>query len=267
MTMLVNPTITKLDMLGLTAMAAALAEQLATPGAWTELDFCDRLGLLVDRETDARDTRRLATRLKTAKLRYPACVEDLDLRAPRGLQRAEMLQLAQASWVAHHHNLVITGATGCGKTFVACALTNAALRAGHTGYYTRTPRLLDQLAVGRADGRHARLLTHLARVSVLVLDDFLLSPASTEACRDLLEVVEDRAQRRSTIVVSQLPVDNWHAAMADPTLADALLDRVLQASHRITMKGPSRRQRDPVTPAAADTPVVAAAADLPSERR
>jgi DNA replication protein DnaC len=243
-----NPTIAKLEALGLTAMAAALGEQLITPGPWNELAFEDRLGLLVDREADARDSRRLATRLKAAKLRYPAAVEDLDLRAPRGLHRAEILALANASWVTHHHNLVVTGATGCGKTYLSCALANAALRAGHTAYYIRAPRLLDELAIGRADGRYARLLAHLARQSLLVLDDFLLTPASVEACRDLLEVIEDRAQRRSTLVVSQLPVDDWHAAMADPTLGEALLDRVLQASHRIAMKGPSMRKRQPEPP-------------------
>jgi DNA replication protein DnaC len=245
---LINPTIAKLEALGLAAMAAGLAEQLATPGRWNELAFEDRLGLLVDRETDARDSRRLATRLKAAKLRYPAAVEDLDLRAPRGLDRPMILSLAAARWVAHHHNLVITGATGCGKTYLACSLAHAALRAGHTATYLRAPRVIDELALGRADGRYARLLGQLARVSLLVLDDFLLTPAPVEACRDLLEVIEDRAQRRSTLVVSQLPVEDWHAAMADPTLAEALLDRVLQASHRITMKGPSMRRRHPDPP-------------------
>jgi len=241
------PTIAKLEALGLGAMAAALTDQLATPGPWAELCFEDRLGLLVDKEADARDSRRLATRLKAAKLRYAAAVEDIDLRAPRGLRRPELLELAQAGWVTRHHNLVITGATGCGKTFIACALANAALRAGHTATYVRVPRLLDDLAIGRADGRYARLLNSLARVSLLVLDDFLLTPANVEACRDLLEVIEDRAQRRSTLVVSQLPVDKWHPAMADPTLAEALLDRILQASHRLTLKGPSLRQRQPDT--------------------
>jgi DNA replication protein DnaC len=243
--MLINPTITKLEALGLGAMAAGLVEQLATPGPWAELCFEDRLGLLVDREADARDSRKLATRLKAAKLRYGASVEDLDLRAPRGLDRASILGLAGAGWVAHHHNLVITGATGCGKTYLACALAHAALRAGHTASYLRTPRLIDELAVGRADGRYVRLLGQLARTQLLVLDDFLLSPAPVEACRDLLEVIEDRAQRRSTLVVSQLPVEGWHPAMADPTVAEALLDRLLQASHRITMKGPSMRRRQP----------------------
>ena len=244
-----NPTIAKLEALGLSAMAGALGEQLATPGPWNELAFEDRLGLLVDKETDARDSRRLATRLRVAKLRYPAAVEDLDFRSPRGLRRAEVLQLAGSSWIVHHHNLIVTGATGCGKTYVACALANAALRAGHSAYYARTPRLLEELAIGRADGRYSRQLAHLAKMSLLVLDDFLLTPAPVEACRDLLEVIEDRAQRRSTLVVSQLPVDSWHAAMADPTLAEALLDRVLQASHRIAMKGPSMPRRQPDQPA------------------
>ena len=142
-------------------------------------------------------------------------------------------------------NVVVTSATGVGRSYLTCALANAALRQGHTALYVRTPRLLDDLALGRADGRYARLLGQLARVSVLVLDDFLLTPATVEASRDLLEVVEDRAQRRSTLVASQLPVDKWHAAMADPTLAEAVLDRVLQAAHRITLKGPSMRKRQP----------------------
>jgi len=255
--MLVNPTIDKLQALGLGAMATALVDQLATPGPWEELSFTDRLGLLVDREADARDSRRLATRLKAAKLRYPAAVEDIDFRSPRGLNRANVLGLAQAGWVARHHNLVVTGPTGVGKSFVACALANAALRQGHTAYYARTPRLLDELALGRADGRYARRLAQLGRVSLLVLDDFLLTPAPVEACRDLLEVIEDRAQRRSTLVASQLPVDKWHAAMADPTLAEAVLDRVLQASHRITLKGHSMRKRQPPSDAGASDDVEA----------
>jgi len=246
--MLTHQTVTKLGDLGLAAMAGALADQLERPGPWADLAFEDRLGLLVDREADARDSRALARRLKTAKLRYPASVEDLDLRAPRGLDRSVIAHLAGAAWVANGHNLIVTGPTGVGKSWLACALANSALRAGHSAYYTRAGRLTDDLAIGRADGRYARLLTSLARVSLLVLDDFLLTPATVEACRDLLEVIEDRAGRKSTLVASQLPVDNWHAAMADPTLAEALLDRVLASSHRITMKGPSMRRRQPDQP-------------------
>jgi DNA replication protein DnaC len=243
--MLAHQTVTKLSDLGLQAMAAALADQLATPGPWSDLAFEDRLGLLVDREADARDSRALARRLKTAKLRYPASIEDLDLRSPRGLDRTVIAHLASGAWVTNAHNLIVTGPTGVGKSWLACALANSALRSGHTAYYIRAGRLVDDLAIGRADGRYARLLSTLARVSLLVLDDFLLTPATVEACRDLHEVVEDRAGRRSTLVASQLPVDNWHAAMADPTLAEALLDRLLAASHRIAMKGPSMRRRQP----------------------
>jgi DNA replication protein DnaC len=243
--MLVNPTITKLHTIGLSAMAAALSDQLAAPGPWSDLSFEDRLGLLVDHEADARDSRALARRLKTAKLRYPATLEDLDLRAPRGLDRSVIAHLAQSTWVAGAHNLIVTGPTGVGKSYLACALANAAVRAGHSAYYIRAPRLIEDLAIGRADGRYARLLSSLARVSLLVLDDFLLTPATVEACRDLLEVIEDRAGRRSTLVTSQLPVDNWHAAMADPTVAEALLDRMLAASHRIAMKGASMRRQQP----------------------
>ena len=157
--------------------------------------------------------------------------------------------------MANHQNILITGATGCGKSFLACALAHAAVRQGHTALYVRTPRLLDDLAVSRGDGRYQRLLAQLQRTSLLVLDDFLLTPAGVEQCRDLLEVVEDRAQLRSTLAAGQLPIDAWHGAMADPTLAEAILDRVLQQAHRITVKGPSMRARDP-DGAAAPGPVI-----------
>lgn len=243
--MFANQAIEKLEALGLHAMAAGLSEQLSAPGTYDEIPFADRLGLLVDKEADARDSRRLAARLKAAKLRYPAAIEDIDFRSPRGLDRSVILALAQGAWVREHHNVLVTGPTGCGKSFLACALANSAIRQGHTALYLRTPRLLDDLALGRADGRYARTLSQTARVGVLVLDDFLLSPAPVEACRDLLEVVEDRSGLRSTVVASQLPVDKWHPSMADPTLADAVLDRVCQAAHRITLKGASLRKRQP----------------------
>ena len=243
--MLVQQTILKLEAIGLAAMGSGLREQIENPSQYLELSFEDRLGLLVDKEADWRDSRRLATRLKTAKLRHPATVEDIDFRAPRGLDRTMILSLAQAGWVRDHHQLLLTGATGCGKSFIACALAHAAIRQGHSALYVRTPRLLDDLALTRADGRYARLLGQLQRVSLLVCDDFLLTPATVEQCRDLLEVIEDRAQLRSTLVASQLPVDAWHGAMADPTLAEAILDRLLHQAHRITVKGPSMRRREP----------------------
>jgi DNA replication protein DnaC len=242
---LVHQTLDKMESIGLTAMATALREQLENSAQYLELSFEDRLGLLVDREADWRESRRLQTRLKAARLRHAAAVEDIDFRAPRGLERAVILSLAQAGWVQSHQNLLITGATGCGKSYLSCALAHAAVRQGHSALYVRTPRLLDDLALSRGDGRYARLLGQLQRVAVLVLDDFLLTPASVEQCRDLLEVIEDRAQLRSTLVASQLPVDAWHGVMADPTLAEAILDRLLNQAHRITVKGPSMRRREP----------------------
>jgi DNA replication protein DnaC len=252
--MLVQQTLDKLEAIGLGGMATALREQLEHAPRYGELSFEDRLGLLVDRETDWRDSRRLTTRLKAAKLRHSATVEDIDFRAPRGLDRAVILSLAQAGWVTHRHNVLVTGATGCGKSFLACALAHAAIRQGHTGLYVRTPRLLDDLAVSRGDGRYQRLLGQLQRVSVLVLDDFLLTPATVDQCRDLMEVIEDRVQLRSTLIASQLPVDAWHAAMADPTLAEAILDRLVHQAHRIALTGASMRQRDPEETAATPKP-------------
>lgn len=243
--MLIHQTLDKLDTIGLTAMAAGLRDQLENSTQYLELSFEDRLGLLVDRELDWRESRRLQTRLKQARLRQQASVEDVNFRATRGLDRAVILSLAQAGWVQARQNLLITGATGCGKSYLACALAHAAVRQGHSALYVRTPRLLDDLAVGRGDGRYGRLLSQLQRVSLLVLDDFLLTPATVEQCRDLLEVIEDRSQLRSTLVASQLPVDTWHGAMADATLAEAILDRLLHRAHRIAVKGRSMRDRDP----------------------
>jgi DNA replication protein DnaC len=230
--------------MGLTAMASGLREQMEQ-SQYHELSFEERLGLLVDREATWRENRRQATRLKAAKLRHQATVEDIEFRAPRGLDRGVVLSLAQGEWIANRHNMLITGATGCGKSFLSCALANAAVRHGHTALYVRAPRLLDDLAVTRGDGRYQLLLRQLARVSLLVIDDFLLTPATVEQARDLLEVIEDRSQLRSTLVASQLPVESWHAAFADPTLADAILDRLVNNALRVALKGPSMRRRQP----------------------
>ena len=242
--MLIQQTLDKLDQMSLGGMAAALREQMEQ-SQYLELPFEDRLGLLVDREASWRENRRLTTRLKAARLRHPATVEDIDFRAPRGLDRSVILSLAQAGWVGAHHNLLISGATGCGKSFIACALAHAAIRQGHTALYVRTPRLLDDLAITRGDGRYHTLLGQLNRAALLVLDDFLLTPATVAQARDLLEVIEDRSQLRSTMVASQLPVEIWHDALADPTLADAILDRLVHNAYRITLKGPSMRRREP----------------------
>ncbi|MEX2586978.1 MAG: IS21-like element helper ATPase IstB [Actinomycetota bacterium] len=246
--MLSHLTIDKLQALNLGAMATGLADQMAAPSVFSELGFEERLGLLVDTEADARESRSLARRLKAAKLHYPAAIEDIDWRSPRGLERSTIASLAQSGWVKAQHNLVVTGPTGVGKSYLACALANAALRAGHTVTYVRVPRMIDDLAVGRADGRYPRMLAALGRVSLLVLDDFLLTPAPVQACRELLEVIEERAQRGSILVASQLPVDAWHTAMADSTLAEAILDRILHSAHRIELTGRSLRQTQPELP-------------------
>jgi DNA replication protein DnaC len=244
--MLINQTLDKLDAMGLFGMTLGLREQLEG-SQYLSLSFDERLGLLVDREAEARDSRRLALRLKAAKLRQEASVEDIDFRTPRGLDRSVIMSLAQAGWVAAHHNVLVTGPTGVGKSFIACALTHAAVRRGHTALYIRTPRLLAELALTRGDGRYVRRLAHLARISVLVLDDFLMTSPSVVEAKDLLEVIDDRSQVRSTLVVSQLPVEAWHPALAagDPTLADAILDRLIHNAHRLTLKGSSMRRRQP----------------------
>ena len=249
--MLLTQTLDKLDGLGLFGMALGLREQLEG-SQYASLSFEERFGLLVDREAEARDSRRLALRLKAAKLRQEATVEDIDFRTPRGLDRSVIMSLAQAGWVAAKHNLLVTGPTGAGKSFVSCALAHAAIRRGHTALYVRMPRLLAELALSRGDGRYVRRLAQLARIGLLILDDFLLTPPNLVEAKDLLEVIDDRSQVRSTLVVSQLPIEAWHPALAggDPTLADAILDRLVHNAHRLVLTGNSMRRRQPQDPAA-----------------
>lgn len=246
--MLINQTVDKLHSLRLSGMAEALTDQLEHPDRYGELEFTARLGLLVDREAQDRDNRRLTRNLKTARLRTPACVEDIDFRRPRGLDRTQILSLAQARWVSQHQDLLISGATGCGKTYLACALAQAAIRHGHKALYWRAPRLLDELRLAHADGRAATLMTTWARLDVLVLDDLCLRPLTAAQAADLLEVIEDRHQRRSTIITSQLPINTWHDNLGEPTLADAICDRILHTAYRIELRGESLRKPQPPPP-------------------
>lgn len=191
--------------------------------------------------------------VKAARLRFPATIEDVDFRRHRGLERTQLLSLAESHWVDAHHSLVIVGATGLGKTYLGCALANAAIRRGHTALYLRGPRLLDDITIARAEGRVARLLATWARVDVLLIDDFLIRPLRPDQAADVLEVIEDRVQRRSTIVTSQLPVTMWHDALGEPTVAEGILDRLLENVHRIELRGESMR-RGPVDDRDVKTP-------------
>lgn len=240
--MLTHPLLDKLDTLRFTGMARALREQLQMPEI-EDLSFLDRLGLLIDREATEREDRRLQSRLRRAGLRQQACLEDLDYSAGRGLDRALMLQLASCDWIRRHQNVLITGPTGVGKSFVACALAHRACLEGYGARYHRLPRLLEDVELARGDGRYLKLLKQLSKIDVLVLDDWGLVHLTANQQRDLLELLDDRHERRSTIATSQLPLASWHEAMTDPTLADAILDRLIHTAHRLDLRGDSMRRQ------------------------
>lgn len=240
--MLTEPTIDKLRNMRLGTMAEAWMKQREDPKIH-ELDFDSRFGFLVDAEHLARDSKRIGRALRAAKLRIGnACIEDIDFAPKRELDRALIRQLGTCAWIASHANVIITGATGTGKSYVACALGQQACRSGFRVAYRRMPRLIEELALAHADGTYTRLLGRLAKVDVLVLDDWGLAPLRDQERRDMLEIVEDRHGARATIITSQLPVENWHDYVGDPTIADALLDRVVHTAHRIKLKGPTRRK-------------------------
>jgi DNA replication protein DnaC len=239
--MLAQQTLQTLRRLKLTGMADALEQQIAQPQTQA-LSFEERIGLLVDRELTSRDNRRLTRLLRAARLKHPACVEDINYRHPRGLQRASLASLTSADWVRQRQSLLIVGPTGCGKTWLACALGNAACRQGLSVLYLRATRLLDDLRIAHADGSYTKKLAHLAKLDLLILDDWGLQKLTRAQAQDLLEVVDDRHGARSLLITSQLPIEHWHDTLGDPTLADAILDRVCHSAHKLLLTGESMRK-------------------------
>lgn len=239
--MLTHPTEQRLVALGLTGMAKALEEQRRQPDT-TTLNFEERLGLLVDREATERENKRLVSRLKFAGLRQNAIVEDVDMKAPRGLDKPLFAKLVAGDWIEQRQNLIIVGKTGLGKSWLACALAHKACRDDRPVLYHRVPRLFDALALARGDGRHARLLKGIARAELLILDDWGLANVTADQGRDLLEILDDRQGRGSTIVTSQVDVKHWHEMFANPTVADAILDRLVHNAHRLNLAGESLRK-------------------------
>jgi DNA replication protein DnaC len=240
--MLIHPTLDQLRTLRLTGMVKALEEQMQMPDI-DSLSFEQRLGLMADREITERQNRYLKTRLRKANLRQSASVEDIDYHHPRGLDKALVLKLQSCDWIKEHHNLIITGPTGTGKTFLTCALAHKACREGLSALYVRIPRLLQDLFISKGDGRYGKLLKSISKTDLLLLDDWGMTKITSEQSRDLLEIIDDRHALRSTLITSQFPVDHWHELIEDPTLADAILDRIIHNAYKIHLKGDSMRKK------------------------
>lgn len=240
--MLTQPILDKLQQLRFNGMLNALQEQMQMADIG-KLSFEDRLGLLVDREMTERENRRLKTRLGKAKLRQNACVEDVDFRHPRKLDKTLFMHLTDCRWLKEHNNLLIIGPTGVGKSYLACALAHKACCRGYSAAYFRLPRMLHELSIAKADGRYDKLLNTFARTDLLVIDDWGLSKFIKEQRHDILEILEDRHGLRSTLVTSQVPVKHWHDIIADPTLADAILDRLVHNAYKLVLNGESMRKK------------------------
>ncbi len=240
--MLTHPTVDQLAALGLGGMARAFAELQDNPKA-AELGHAEWLALLLDREATERSNRRLTARLRHARLRQRATIEDVDYRAPRGLDRSLFQRLIAGDWITAPQNLIVEGPTGVGKSWLACALGNKACRDNHSVLYQRVPKLFPDLALARGDGRYPRLMKRLGKVNLLILDDWGLEPFGPDQRRDLLEIMEERHGRGATLITSQIPVDRWHAIIGEPTIADAILDRIVHNAHRLKLKGDSLRKK------------------------
>jgi len=241
--MLHHPTLEKLTTLRFSGMAEALENQMSVDGI-EEMSFEERLGLLLDHEQTVRETRRLKTRLRKAKLRQNGVLEDIDFRHPRGLDKSLVLRLAECRWITDHNNLLITGSTGVGKSYLACAFADKACRSGFNALYVRLSKLFEDLSLAKGDGRYLKLLTTLAKADLLILDDYGMMPLTQEQRHDFFEILEDRHNLKSTLVTSQLPIEHWHEQIGDPTLADAILDRLVHNAHKIKLKGESMRKKN-----------------------
>ncbi len=239
--MLTQPMLEKLSLLRLEGMRTAFHEQMDNK-EFHSLSFEERLGLLVDREMTIRENRRLTSRLGMAKLRLHACVEDIDFRQPRGLDKAQIMSLASCRWIADHDNCLIAGPTGVGKSYLACAIGQKACREGYRVLYLRFPRIFEDMVISRMEGKYIKFLSYLSKFDLLILDDWASLPLVDDQRRALFEILEDRYGCKSTLVSSQIPVEKWHEALGNPTISDAILDRLVHNAHRITMKGESMRK-------------------------